>query len=69
MPYSDFGTLNMAIINSYVIYVHNTINNNKKLKYRRSYVKEVPSKLCDANFDAVPKKENWRSTRRVDCSE
>lgn len=42
-----FGILDMSVINSYVIYVHNLVNKSQKPKSRRSFVKEILEKLTE----------------------
>jgi hypothetical protein len=42
-----YGILNMAIINSYVIYVHNNVKLGRKPTSRRCFVKDVSEKLTE----------------------
>lgn len=42
-----YGILNMAIINSYAIYVHNSVKQGQKPTSRRCFVKDVSEKLTE----------------------
>ncbi|CAK1587951.1 unnamed protein product [Parnassius mnemosyne] len=42
-----YGMLNMAIINSYVIYVHNNVKQGKKPASRRCFTKDVSVKMTE----------------------